>query len=212
MILIFIGPPGAGKGTQAALISERLNIPTLSTGDILRDHVAKKTAIGKKVSQIIADGQFVSDELITDIVEDRIKEEDCKNGFILDGFPRTVKQAEDLDALLGNKKISHVIEFTIDESILVKRITGRFSCASCKAIYNEFFNKPDTDGVCNYCQSNEFIKRADDNEDTIINRLNEYNLQTKPIIDYYESKNLIKKFDASLNKNEVSNLILKAIK
>lgn len=196
MKIVLLGPPGAGKGTQAKFIAERYNIPHISTGDIFRKNIKEQTALGLKAKEFIDKGQLVPDELTVAIVEDRIKQDDCKNGFLLDGFPRTVAQADALKnalALMGSK-LDHVVNIDVPEGNLIDRLTGRRVCPSCGASFHVIFNPPKKDNLCDYCEA-ELIQRADDSVDTVKSRLNVYQKQTQPLIEYYEVENLLRNID-----------------
>lgn len=196
MKIVLLGPPGAGKGTQAKFIAERYNIPHISTGDIFRKNIKEQTALGVKAKEFIDKGQLVPDELTVAIVEDRIKQDDCKNGFLLDGFPRTVAQADALKnalALMGSK-LDHVVNIDVPEGNLIDRLTGRRVCPSCGASFHVIFNPPKKDNLCDYCEA-ELIQRADDSVDTVKSRLNVYQKQTQPLIEYYEVENLLRNID-----------------
>ena len=173
MNLILLGPPGAGKGTQAKRLEDAYGLIQLSTGDMLRAAVASGSEIGQKAREIMERGELVSDEIMIAMIRDRIQQPDCVHGFILDGFPRTTVQAEVLDAMLANMdvKIDHVIEMTVDDAALVERITGRYSCAKCGAGYHDKYQLPETDGVCDKCGSTEFSRRKDDKAETVTSRL-----------------------------------------
>ena len=188
MFLILLGPPGAGKGTQAQLITKEFGIPQISTGDILRAEVRKGTDLGQKVKSIMEAGKLVSDDLIIKIIEKRIQEPDCKNGFILDGFPRTIGQAEALSQLLkklGPEKLK-VLEFQIPDDVIVKRITNRRVCSKCGKVFNLLLNPPPPDGKCDVC-GGAIIQRSDDTEEVVRKRLKEYHEKTEPLIDYYKN-------------------------
>lgn len=209
IIVILLGPPGSGKGTQAKTIQETRNIVQLSTGEMLRAEVAAGSDVGKRAKEIIEAGKFVPDELIVELVANRILKPDCENGFILDGFPRTLPQAKALDAMLDRMglAIGHVIEIAVDDDAMVSRITGRFSCSECGAGYHEEFQKPLKEGVCDKCGSSSFIKRADDNEKTVRARLVDYHAQTEPIIGYYEDSGVLSKVDGMAGIDEVKKQI-----
>lgn len=193
MNLIFLGPPGAGKGTQARRLQEKYDLIQLSTGDMLRAAIAQGSELGKEVQQLMADGHLVPDDTMIEIIANRIDEPDCENGFILDGFPRTEAQAEALDEMLHEKgKTLHgVIQLVVDEDDLVKRVTGRYTCAKCGEGYHDDFKKPETEGVCDVCGSTEFKRRSDDNEESMRRRLEAYRQQTAPILPFYEDKDVV---------------------
>ncbi len=197
MNIVLLGPPGAGKGTQAKRIEERYGLVQLSTGDMLRAAVASGSEIGKKAKAIMDAGQLVPDDVVIALISDRIDKPDCKKGFILDGFPRTTKQAEALDKMLAEKglKLDHVIELEVDDDAMVERISGRFTCAKCGAGYHDRFHRPKTDGVCDKCGSTEFTRRADDKAETVKTRLAAYHAQTAPIIPYYRARGAYKSVD-----------------
>jgi len=213
MILILLGPPGAGKGTQAKILEHQFNIVQLSTGDMLRAQVRKGDELGQKLKTILDAGQLVSDDIMIDLISHRIGEEDCKNGFILDGFPRTVPQAQALDKMFEWRKLKldAVIELKVDENALVERITGRCSCAKCGASYHKKFNPPKVEGVCDNCGSTEIICRTDDNEETVRSRLKAYHQNTAPILPYYAAKGLLKQVDGMADVEHVSAEIVAAL-
>ncbi|MBN4016674.1 adenylate kinase [Rhodospirillaceae bacterium AH-315-P19] len=212
MKLILLGPPGAGKGTQAKSIEAKHGIVHLSTGDMLRAAIASGSDLGKQVKDIVEKGALVSDAIIIQMIEERIAAQDCSNGFILDGFPRTVAQAEALDEMLVRKeiKLDHVIELGVEDAALVKRISGRFSCADCGAGYHDEFKQPAVEGVCDRCGSKAFSRRKDDNPETVKARLLAYHEQTAPILPYYREKGVLttvdgmKDFDAVTAAIEVA--------
>ena len=190
MRLILLGPPGAGKGTQAQLLMKRYGIPQLSTGDMLRASVKAGTPLGVEVKSIMESGALVPDDLIVRLISDRLGDSDCLNGFILDGFPRTEAQATSLDQMLSDRGISLdcVVSITVDQRALVDRIIGRFTCKSCGIGYHDTLNRPRVDGVCDACGGKEFFRREDDKAETVVARLTAYIQQTAPIIPYYKEK------------------------
>ena len=206
MKLILLGPPGAGKGTQARRLMERYGIPQLSTGDMLRKAVADGTELGLAASDVMKRGDLVSDDIIIAMIAERIDAEDCRAGFILDGFPRSHAQAEALDAMLASRSIAldRVIEMRVDDEALVARLTGRFTCANCGAGYHEVFNRPAVDGVCDVCGGREFLRRADDNEETVRSRLEVYHGQTAPLLPYYASSGVLAPVDGMAAIDDVT--------
>lgn len=197
MILILLGPPGAGKGTQAKILEQTFGIVQLSTGDMLRAQVKKGDDLGRKLKTILDSGQLVSDDIMIDLISLRIGEADCKNGFILDGFPRTVPQAQALDKMLEWRKLKldAVIELKVDEDALVERIVGRCSCAACGASYHKKFAPMAVDGVCDKCGSTDIVCRTDDTEATVRARLKAYHANTAPILPYYAEKGQLQQVD-----------------
>lgn len=212
MRLILLGPPGAGKGTQAEKIAKEFNIPHISTGDIFRANIKNETELGVKAKQYIDNGELVPDSVVVAIVEDRIKQDDTKNGFLLDGFPRTENQALALDEVLTESDISldAVINIKVDSQVLVSRITGRRICKDCGATYHIEFNPPAEEGVCDLC-GGELYQRSDDNEDTVQNRIDVYNKQTAPLIEYYSKQDLIKTIDGEQAIDKVFTDIVKKL-
>ncbi len=197
MNIILIGPPGAGKGTQARILEETYGIVQLSTGDMFRAAIRDQEPLGLQAKALMEAGNLVPDDLTVQMLEARISKPDCAKGFILDGFPRTVPQAEALDRVLEaqNKKLDAVIEITADESALIERIAGRFTCASCGAGYHDAFKPTQKDGVCDSCGSQEFLRRSDDNAETMKTRLQAFHTQTAPILPYYKAKGILKEVD-----------------
>ncbi|RLI84371.1 adenylate kinase [Archaeoglobales archaeon] len=198
MNLILLGAPGAGKGTQAKLIVSKYNIPQISTGDMLREAVAKQTELGKKAKEYMDKGELVPDDVVIGIVKERLAQPDCEKGFILDGFPRTLKQAEALDKILDElgKKIDAVINVAVPEDEIVRRIVNRRTCKKCGAVYHLIYNPPKESGKCDKC-GGELYQRDDDREETVKERLKVYKAQTEPLIDYYSKKGLVYDVDGA---------------
>jgi adenylate kinase len=209
MNIILLGPPGAGKGTQAKRIEEGHGLVQLATGDMLRAAIANGTTIGRRAKPIMDAGKLVPDEILIAMIAERIAAPDCRNGFILDGFPRTVPQAEALDKMLASRhlRLHHVIEMTVDEAVLVDRVTGRFTCSTCGASYHDRNNLPRTPGVCDTCGGTNFTRRADDNAETIKARLAAYREQTAPILPYYRDKGVLAAVDGMAAIDEVARQI-----
>lgn len=206
MRLILIGPPGAGKGTQAQRIVEKHGIPQLSTGDMLRAAVKAGTEVGKRAKALMDAGSLVNDDVVIGIVSERIDQPDCAKGFILDGFPRTLVQADATEKMLSSKgmKLDVVIEMQVDDSVLVDRVSGRYTCASCGTGYHDRLQKPKVEGVCDKCGSTEFKRRPDDNAETMTTRLRAYYKETSPLIGYYHAKGLLKSIDGMAEIDEVT--------
>ncbi|WP_186431344.1 adenylate kinase [Clostridium sp. BSD9I1] len=204
MNIILLGPPGAGKGTQAKLISEKYSIPHISTGDIFRKNISEKTPLGVKAKGYMDKGQLVPDELTIDLVKDRLQHDDCKNGFLLDGFPRTVAQAEALDEFLheNNQSINSSLLIDVPQEYILERMTGRRVCNSCGASYHVKFNPSKVEGKCDVCGS-ELIQRKDDSEETVRERLDVYSKQTQPLIQYYSDKEVLSTIDGTREIKEV---------
>lgn len=213
MNVLLLGPPGAGKGTQAGHIRDAFALVHLSTGDMLREAVAAGTDLGKQAKAVMERGELVSDDLMVALVAERIDQPDCAGGFILDGFPRTVKQAEALDALLAERhqKIDAVIEFQVDDALLVERISGRFTCAKCGEGYHDRFKQPKVEGVCDVCGATEFKRRADDNAETVKSRLNAYHGQTAPLLPYYRAHGVLRSVDGMGKIDEVTTAVDQAL-
>jgi adenylate kinase len=211
--LVLLGPPGAGKGTQAAHLQAKYGIAHLSTGDMLREAVAAGTDLGKQAKAVMDAGRLVSDDLMIKLVDDRIQAPDCKGGFVLDGYPRTVAQARALDRLLARQgaSLDGVLEIRVDDDALVDRISGRFSCAKCGAGYHDRYKPTKVPGVCDVCGSTEFVRRADDNAETVRARLQAYNAQTAPLLPYYRERSLLRTVDGMGSIDEVTDAIDRAV-
>lgn len=197
-VLILLGPPGAGKGTQARVLEEKFGLVQLSTGDLLRAAVAAGTDAGRAAKAVMEAGELVSDDIVIAILRDRLAEPDCAKGVILDGFPRTTVQAEALDTLLAStgQKINAAISLDVDDAAMVTRISGRYTCGACGEGYHDTFKKPAKEGVCDKCGGADFKRRADDNAETVASRLEAYHAQTAPLIAYYENKEVLQRIDA----------------
>lgn len=204
MNIILMGPPGAGKGTQAEFIKAAFPIPHISTGDMFREAVGNGTAMGKEAKKYMDAGQLVPDEVTIGVVEERLAKPDCEKGFLLDGFPRTIPQAEALDRVMDNlgKKIECALNISVPDDILLARMSGRVSCGDCKAVYNTRFNPPAKEGICDKC-GGKLVQRNDDQEATVKNRLTVYNEQTEPLIDYYARKGNIQTVDGNRDTGAV---------
>lgn len=203
MIIILLGPPGAGKGTTANELTKKGNIPVISTGDILRNAIKNKTSLGEIAQSYVKSGKLVPDNLIMKIIEERITENDCKKGFMFDGFPRTIKQAKDLDCLIKylNIKLDQVFYFETSKSIVIKRLSSRRVCTNCGAIYNLNYDPPKINGKCDKCRG-DLVQRDDDKEETTLNRLVVFNKKTLPLVDYYREKNILTVVNADQDLND----------
>ena len=212
MRLLLIGPPGGGKGTQAKFLIDRFAIPQISTGDMLRGNLNNNTSMGKKAQKFMNSGQLVPDSIILDMMQKRLTEQDCKNGYILDGFPRTIPQAEGLDNLLKgvNQQLDHVIVMDVPNNLIITRLSNRRSCKGCGQVYNLIFEPSENAGKCNNCNE-ELYLRADDNPATIQQRLTVYRQQTKPVIKYYSAQRITNIIDSKGTIDEIRLDILKNI-
>lgn len=212
MRLILLGAPGAGKGTQAAKLAEKLKIPHISTGDIFRNNIKNSTELGKKAKEYIDQGLLVPDFLTMDIVKDRLMQEDCSNGFILDGFPRTIPQAEYLDEVLKtlNVNLDFVLNLYVPDSEIIKRMSGRRVCLNCGASYHTYYNPTREKEICDNCKAN-VIQRDDDKEDTVINRLKIYHKQTEPLIEYYQKKDKLLTVEGKEDVNHTTESVFEVL-
>jgi adenylate kinase len=206
MIVILLGPPGSGKGTQAKRLEESRGLVQLATGDMLRATAASGNPLGQKIKAIMDSGALCPDELLIDMIAERIGRPDCRNGFILDGFPRTVPQAEALDRMLAShrRRLDAVIEIKVDEPALIDRLAGRFTCRQCGASYHDRFHLPKEDGVCDVCGGKIFDRRADDRPEAVKTRFEAYRRQTAPILPYYRDRNLLRQVDGMADIDRVT--------
>ncbi len=211
--MILLGPPGAGKGTQAKMLIKEFGIPQISTGDMLRDAVKAGSPMGSKAKSYMDSGALVPDEVVVGIVEERIQQPDCRNGFMLDGFPRTTAQADALAEMLGKKglKLDHVVCVQVANEELIRRLSGRRTCRQCMAPYHVEFNPPKREGICDQC-GGELYQRDDDREDAIRARLETYDRQTRPLIDYYSRLGLLRAVDGTGSMDEVYSRIRQAVR
>ncbi|MDQ0063991.1 MULTISPECIES: adenylate kinase [Paenibacillus] len=213
MNILFMGPPGAGKGTQAERIVEEFSVPHISTGDAFRLAMKQGTAIGLKAKEYIDQGLLVPDEITNGIVKERLALDDCKNGFLLDGFPRTLQQAEALDGMLAelNRGIDHVVNLKVDRGLLLARLTGRRICKSCGSTYHVMFNPPKVEGICDK-DGGELYQRSDDTEEKVGTRLDEYTSKTAPLLDYYSTKGLLREVDGEKDIEVVTSEIVSCLR
>ncbi len=206
MDIILLGPPGAGKGTQAALLEAAYGMVQLSTGDMLRAAVKAQTPVGLKAKAVMDAGELVSDEIVSDLIGDRLDEIGAGTGVIFDGYPRTAAQAVSLDDILASRgrKLDHIIELSVDEDALVDRITGRYTCATCNAGYHDRHKQPKTAGICDNCSGTEFKRRPDDNEETVRTRMQEYRGKTAPILPIYDARGIVARVDGMADIDHVT--------
>ena len=208
MKFILIGCPGAGKGTQAKKLSKHYDIAHISTGDLLREQIANGTELGKKITKIMQEGGLVSDDIVSQLLSERIKLDDCKNGYILDGYPRNVSQAEGLEAITG--KLDKVVCINVEDSVIVDRMSGRRGCPECGSMFHIKYNPPKSEGVCDSC-GHALVQRADDNEETVKNRLKVYHETTAPVIDYYDKKGMLATVDGEGDIDDIFNAVVNAL-
>lgn len=209
MNIILLGPPGAGKGTQSARLVERFGMKQLSTGDMLRAAVKAETPVGLKAKAVMERGEFVSDDIVTALIDDELTAMGDDVGAIFDGYPRTEAQAEQLDVILArhNRRLDHVIELAVDEDALVARITGRYTCGNCGEGYHDSFKAPKAEGTCDKCGGTEFKRRKDDTEETVRTRMTEYRAKTAPILPVYDARSIVTRVDGMAGIDEVSDAV-----
>lgn len=209
-VLILLGPPGSGKGTQAVKISKEMQIPHISTGDLFRDNISRNTELGQKAKTYMNEGKLVPDELVVNMLLDRVAKNDCKTGYLLDGFPRTVNQAIEFDKELSGNASLTVLYLDVSDEAVMQRISGRLSCTECGSIYNRFFTPPKQEGICDHC-GHELVQREDDKPEVVKNRLEVYKKQTAPLIDYYKSKGVLKPIDGEAAPEEIYRQVKEAL-
>ena len=213
MIVIFLGPPGSGKGTQSVFVSEAFSLPHLSTGEMLRNEIRSGTELGNEIRSVVSKGELVSEDIINGLVEARISSEECMNGCVLDGYPRTLRQAEFIDHIIemdGEKSV--VLYFDVDDSTVIGRIVGRYSCKSCNAIYHDKFCNTEEPGVCDKCGKTEFIQRPDDQLSVVANRLLNYHKQTEGLLDFFKKKGNLFRIDAARPVAQIRHDIIETLK
>ena len=210
--VVLLGPPGAGKGTQAKLLEEKFAAPQISTGDILRKAVADQSLLGKQASEYIRRGELVPDRLIIDLVADRLKQKDCETGFVLDGFPRTIAQAQSLEEILKKMGLGLdcVLSVQVPHKLIVERLSGRRTCKGCGALYHVVFDPPKAAGTCNRC-GGELFQRDDDREETVTNRLKVYDNQTAPLVSYYRERGLLREIDGVGEVADIGKRVVRAL-
>ncbi|MEM1283369.1 MAG: adenylate kinase [Chlamydiota bacterium] len=209
-VVIFMGPPGSGKGTQAKKVSEKLNIPHISTGDLFRENLQKGTLIGHKVKEFLDSGKLVPDEIVVDMLAERVSSEDCLGGYLLDGFPRSIPQTEALEKELGDNIELVVINLEVADEMIVKRIEGRRSCSNCGAIFNQYFTPPKIENICDHC-GGKLKQRSDDNAQVVKERLNVYHSQTAPVEKYYSAKGVLKSVNGQQSPDIVFSDLMKIL-
>jgi adenylate kinase len=208
LVVILLGPPGSGKGTQAVMLSQKLKVPHISTGDLFRENISANTDLGKKAKSFTEIGKLVPDEVVLDMLFERIKRNDCLSGFVLDGFPRTIPQARALDLKLANQAKLIVLNLNVQDDLIVKRIEGRLSCKNCSQIYNKYYSPPLKPGLCDKCGSS-LDQRLDDNKEVVKERLFIYHQQTKPLVDYYSIKGILSDINGENSPEVVSQHLFK---
>jgi adenylate kinase len=209
MIVIFIGPPGCGKGTQSKILEKKYSCLHLSTGDMMRDEVGSGSVLGQSIKNTMDKGEFIEDETVIDILKSQLQKLDLSRGAIFDGFPRTISQAKELDVILNlyNKEVSHVFDFKVDNEALVSRVISRYNCVKCGALYNDEYRPTKVTGVCDECGSTELKRRSDDSADTMRNRLSVFDADTAPIVDFYKERGLVHEIDGMSPIDEVTKKI-----
>ena len=210
-VVILLGPPGSGKGTQAVRITKELGIPHISTGDLFRENIGKHTPLGQRAKEFMDAGKLVPDELVLEMLFDRVARPDCAKGYLLDGFPRTLPQAEAFEKQLDSHTKLIVIDLEVPDEIIVKRAEGRLTCKECANIHNRYFSPPKHEGICDKC-GGSLIQRSDDKEEIVQERLRVYHSQTKPLVEYYTNKGLLHRFDGTHSPDVVFKMIMSAIK
>ena len=210
-VVILLGPPGSGKGTQAVRLTKELGIPHISTGDLFRENISKNTELGQRAKSYMDAGKLVPDELVLDMLFDRVSRPDCSKGYLLDGFPRTLTQAEALGKHLEDGTDLSVLELQVPDELIVKRVAGRLTCQSCGAIYNRHFTPPANEGVCDKCQG-QLVQRSDDTEQVVNERLRVYHSQTSPLIDYYKKQGKLRSVDGTQTPDAVYQELIKDLK
>ena len=213
MRIVLLGAPGSGKGTQAKMMAESYKVPHISTGEILRAAVAEKSPLGKKIAGIMKSGDFVSDDIVIDAVVNKLRRSESRRGFILDGFPRNIPQAQELDTRLGwvTRPLQLALHFVLDSNVLVKRIKGRIVCGDCGAIYNQYFSRPEKRGVCDQCESSNLGQRSDDNEKSVRRRLEAYENETAPLITYYRAQHKLRTVPADATAPEIFRFLCEVV-